>query len=84
MCNYQIESRYELQRLQPYLQDLPRLVGPAAYQALLQAVHRGHIRPGHDLYDGRPLPESELRQGHYMSPWNFQRFLQQAERRPHR
>jgi hypothetical protein len=49
---------------------------------LLQAITSSRARPGHDLYDGNPLPAGSLERGHYMSPANFQRALVRMNAEP--
>lgn len=82
MCDYRIESKKALAGLP--LSKMCGYLGPIAHGALLQVVRTGRARPGHDLCDGRPLPNSSLAHGHYMSDGNFHRALAKMNAQPHR
>jgi hypothetical protein len=82
MCDYRIESKKALAGL-----PLPKVrgyLGQTAHNKLLQVVKSGRARPGHDLHDGKLLPNGSLLSGHYMSDSNFHRTLAKMNAQPHR
>ena len=84
MCGYNQASRAAVRSLPGPLTQADRYLGQPAHHKLLQAVASGRARPGHDLYDGRSLPNGSLQRGHYMSPLNFQRSLTRMNAQPGR
>ncbi|MGA2863607.1 MAG: hypothetical protein ABSF95_03870 [Verrucomicrobiota bacterium] len=84
MCDYNTLSKATVQALPAPLTNLRQYLGPPAHRKLLQAITSGHARPGHDLYDGSPLPPGSLVRGHYMSPANFQRAVARMSTEPQR
>lgn len=84
MCNYIHESKRTVDRLPVPVSQARQVVGPAAHQALVSAVRRGRALPGRDLHSGHRLPASELAQGHYMTPRNFERALARMNAQPQR
>lgn len=84
MCDYRAESRRALASLPVPLKKARSYLGPIAHSRLLQVIRSGRARPGHDLYDGRLLPEGGLAKGHYMSDENFRRMLSRMSAQPNR
>ena len=84
MCDYRIESKKTLAVLPVPIGKVRGYLGPIAHDKLLQVVRSGQAGPGHDLYDGKLLPNGGLARGHYMSPQNFQRTLARMNAQPHR
>ncbi len=84
MCDYRIESKKAVAGLPMPLAKARGYLGPTAHGALLQVVKSGRAQPGHDLCDGRLLPNGNLARGHYMSEGNFQRTLARMNAQPHR
>ena len=82
MCDYNQSSRAAVQSLPGPLAQAHRYLGRAAHHKLIQVVASGRARPGHDLYDGRPLPNGSLSRGHYMAPQNFERDLARMAAHP--
>jgi hypothetical protein len=82
MCDYRIESKKALAGLP--LPNVRGYLGPVAHGALVQVVKTGRARPGHDLCDGRLLPNGRLSRGHYMSDGNFHRALAMMNAQAHR
>jgi len=84
MCDYNLLSQTTVQALPVPLGIVRGYLGPIAHNKLLQVVRSGQSRPGHDLFDGKLLPDGCLAKGHYMSPQNFQRVLTRMNAQPHR
>ncbi|MBE0541000.1 MAG: hypothetical protein IH623_06420 [Verrucomicrobia bacterium] len=84
MCDYNRLSQTTVQYLPVPLPKVRGYLGPVAHGALLQVVRSGRARPGHDLHDGKPLPNGSLLSGHYMSDGNFQRALARMNAQPRR
>lgn len=84
MCDYNQASRAAVRSLPGPLVQAYRYLGRPAHHKLLQTLANGRVRPGHDLYDGKPLPPSSLSLGHYMSPQNFERNLARMAAHPYR
>ncbi|RJP34729.1 MAG: hypothetical protein C4527_01705 [Candidatus Omnitrophota bacterium] len=84
MCNYNHESRKAVTDFPAPLRQARTVVGSSAHRELIKAVRKGRAHHGHDLFDGQPLPQQSLAQGHYMMPRNFERSLDLMQRNPHR
>lgn len=84
MCDYNRLSQTTVQTLPTPLPKVRGLLGPNAHDQLLRVIKNGRARPGHDLYDGGPLPNGNLARGHYMTDGNFNRMLSRMNAQPHR
>lgn len=84
MCNYNHLSQATVQTLPVPVGKVRGYLGSIAHNKLLQVVNGGRARPGHDLYDGKLLPNGSLARGHYMSDGNFHSALARMNAQPHR
>ncbi|MDX9754636.1 MAG: hypothetical protein RBU29_11770 [bacterium] len=64
------------------LDRVNRILGPEAFQPLETGILQGKIRPGADLWDGRPLQPETLDRGFCYSTANYHRLLQQIQHAP--
>jgi hypothetical protein len=81
MCDYRLESRRALNALPVPVERLSEAYPKRALTPLYRAVRSG-LRPGRDLLTHERLDDAELAKGHYLTPSNFARFLDRANRRP--
>lgn len=82
MCDYNKESRKAANTLPVPLRRAHEVIGKKAHSVLVKMVETGKARSGVDLCSGRKLPQTELSQGHYMTPANYNRFLATLDNNP--